>query len=73
MVLRQTLHSKDTFKIKTVGRQVSKAYKNNIGLELRLVLLKDTISTHYILKKDNAHLINKKLFNENWYIHKKRR
>ena len=65
MVLRQTSSSKDTFKIKTVGRQVSKAYKNDVGLELRLVLLKDTISTHYVLKKDNAHLINKKLFNEN--------
>ena len=65
MVLRQTSSSKDTFKIKTVGRQVSKAYENDVGLELRLVLLKDTISTHYVLKKDNAHLINKKLFNEN--------
>ena len=63
-ILRQTASSDEAFKIKTLSHNISKAYKNKTALELKFVLLKDTISTHYILKKDNAHLINKKLFNE---------
>lgn len=63
-VLRQTIGNTDTFKIKTISHNLFKPYKTETTLQLRLILLKDTINTNYILKTDDASLINKKLFNE---------
>ena len=62
-ILRQTSFSSDAFNIKTINHNLSNTYKHT-ALELQLILLKDTLSTHYTLKKDEAQSINKKLFNE---------
>nr|WP_321234605.1 type II secretion system protein [uncultured Psychroserpens sp.] len=67
MVLRATNNKQDAFNINTINYSfvpsTSKTYPKNY-LELRLRLLKDTITTSYVLKKDNAKFINKHLFNE---------
>lgn len=49
----------DTLKIKSVGY-----YNLKNSLQLKVILLGDTIQTHYFLKKDHARIINQNIFHE---------
>jgi prepilin-type N-terminal cleavage/methylation domain-containing protein len=66
-ILRRHNAQQDSFNISNVGYKI---YDNTNKkqpkeyLEIRLKLLKDTITTNYQLEKSNAEIINKKLFNE---------
>jgi prepilin-type N-terminal cleavage/methylation domain-containing protein len=64
IVRRQDTYE-SSFKIHTINFSlVEEGRKAKHNLEIKLKLLKDTITTSYFLKENNAEKINKLLFNE---------
>ncbi|WP_040248016.1 type II secretion system protein [Psychroserpens mesophilus] len=64
-ILRRQDNFENSFKIHTINFSlVEEGRKAKNNLEIKLKLLKDTITTSYYFKENNAKKINKQLFNE---------